>query len=1084
MDTKDIISKIQSIIKNNSKHLPFPLAITLNNIEYFCDKFTKTGFSSRFILLKSLIDFIEVYAKFISIIYLSECRIICATSPEEKIFLNIKNALIHSKLGKGKITYSLGDWLSLAEISAKSLSRASERMVFPELLNLVIENPTRKKPNRIAAFSTARDKIVSIRNRRLAHGYLNKEEEDDDGFDDDIELTLNCVINLLEIMNRHFEKYDLFIAFYLNNSNNNIYSWNIHGLEITELFSEAGSKECDKLLWLRKNDFYLPLSPFSYYTTGALSLEYYYIMDSIITKNKTEIDDIEYLGIGRLKSNHYQLKSFEQPQILLKLFSDFMGISQETTLSYQSFVDNLRLEIANRISRTIDRENVRRLLLYLMDKEKILFVEASPGSGKTILASWWSSHENCIVFFNRYGANSDPITQMYRYYYLQLSNNLGIITEDIHDPTRIKILFNTLQHKYILEKGSLILIFDGFDELPEEFYNDFFSFAHTLSDSAKLVIFTRPISKELITEKIHSTNLPPMTAKEIESIPEISELGLEEKTIKKIFDFSGGNPLISILAAQEAHKNKELFGKNLKDFYLGFYSNLISNHEKNLIYLLFATIIKSSRPLRFEELHELFSKYFEIPDPNQLSKAFKDISRFITVDVDGGCTLFHKSFADAINPEIPSEVIKKANHSLASFFENTQKTSDKYLVPHHLLHAGDMKIFLEKSKVMPKYFIDYFVSHAKPRQKLISPQFINDDLNVAFEEMTCNENAEIKLIVAQILYYFGFWQDAESLYEFVYNNNDFDKLDKLKLSITLGALYKNLDKWEKAKAILENTILSVTHSKTLKISPILLAKQSREDLKILCRLYNNFASILYDSGTSRKEAVKIFDLSRVIAEKCGDKICKSAADIGYLCYLIESASYEEAKKLINELMPIFKKYPVEELYLKLNHTAYCLRNNVSKEINEIFDFNIDDEDTMKAYLFGLQNRQITAYFFNNLAVYYHMTENLRASSSFIKICIEICREIEDYCMLSGSLINAGIILNDINKFEEAELIANRIGDEEELAACMHNRDAMTGKMDNKQWLEDFYEKINDPNGTSSIGKTRLWVMTQFIDLFL
>ena len=109
------------------------------------------------------------------------------------------------------------------------------------------------------------------------------------------------------------------------------------------------------------------------------------------------------------------------------------------------------------------------------------------------------------------------------------------------------------------------------------------------------------------------------------------------------------------------------------------------------------------------------------------------------------------------------------------------------------------------------------------------------------------------------------------------------------------------------------------------------------------------------------------------------------------------------------------------------------------------------------------------------------TEN---SLDFIKKCIEISKDIEDFCMLSGSLINLGIITNDINKFEEAELIAKKIGDDEEIAACRHNRDALTGNMDHKIWLQSFYEEINDVDGKLMIGKLRPWFMTQFIDLFL
>ena len=48
----DLIFEIQSLIRDNSKHLPFPLAIVSQNIEYYCDQFIKTGFSSRHLLLK------------------------------------------------------------------------------------------------------------------------------------------------------------------------------------------------------------------------------------------------------------------------------------------------------------------------------------------------------------------------------------------------------------------------------------------------------------------------------------------------------------------------------------------------------------------------------------------------------------------------------------------------------------------------------------------------------------------------------------------------------------------------------------------------------------------------------------------------------------------------------------------------------------------------------------------------------------------------------------------------------------------------------------------------------------------------
>ena len=87
--------------------------------------------------------------------------------------------------------------------------------------------------------------------------------------------------------------------------------------------------------------------------------------------------------------------------------------------------------------------------------------------------------------------------------------------------------------------------------MPDEYYPEFFSFIKGLPSLARVIIFSRPIPKELITETIHLANLPLMTATEIGNIPEIKELNLEINLLKNIFEFSGGNPLISIFAARE-----------------------------------------------------------------------------------------------------------------------------------------------------------------------------------------------------------------------------------------------------------------------------------------------------------------------------------------------------------------------------------------------------------------------------------------------------------------------------------------------------------------------------------------------------
>ncbi len=691
-----------------------------------------------------------------------------------------------------------------------------------------------------------------------------------------------------------------------------------------------------------------------------------------------------------------------------------------------------------------------------------------------------------MIFYNRYGANSDPVTQMYRHYYLQISSEMGMDAENTNDPIRLKTLFNSLLQKYLAERKSLILLFDGFDELPEECYPEYFSFARELPASVNLVIFSRPVPRQMIDVSVHSEKLPTMTIKEIKSIPAISELGLQADVVKKVFDFSGGNPLISILAAREASTNSSLFSQSLKEFYLGFYKNLLICYDKTLISSIFAVLIYAARPLRFEELHELFAKFLGFSDLAQISQAFRKISRFISVGVDGSCSLFHKSFADAILPEISAEVVRNVHYGLAQFLENSSQFGDKHFIPHHLLQSGRKDVFLAKSKTIPKHFIDYFVSHAKHEKQMVAPQFTNNSLDLIFGEMLTYEDPDIRLIVAQVLYYFGFWRDAELLYECVYNSSDsrLTDVDRLRLSITLGALYKNLDKWEKARTILQDSIERVTGSKTLQFSPLAISGYNANEQRVLCRLYNNCASILYDSGTSRKEVEKLFDMSRIMAERCGDELCRLAADIGKLCYLIESASYQEAKELIDNLAISFKKYPVEELYLRLNRTAYCLRMDKSDEVREVFDFNVDDADTMKSYLYRLQNRQLSAYFFNNLAVYYYVSGNSKAAAVFIKTSIEISRAIEDFCMLSGALINSGIMLNNHSLFDEAEAIAIRIGDQEELAACKHNRDALTGCTQNLEWLGEFYEEINDPDGLLLLGRTRPWVMTQFVDLFL
>ena len=140
--------------------------------------------------------------------------------------------------------------------------------------------------------------------------------------------------------------------------------------------------------------------------------------------------------------------------------------------------------------------------------------------------------------------------------------------------------------------------------------------------------------------------------------------------------------------------------------------------------------------MQFDELHEVLTNYLDITDFSKLSISFKKVSRFITIGVDGGCSIFHKSFADAIISEISDEITRKVHLGLALFFEKNHQILDKSFIPHHLLKSGQLYFFIEKMKLLPKYFIDYFLSHARTMSSLSYPKFINDDLDLVFLGVT------------------------------------------------------------------------------------------------------------------------------------------------------------------------------------------------------------------------------------------------------------------------------------------------------------------------------------------------------------
>jgi tetratricopeptide (TPR) repeat protein len=1019
-------------------------------------------------VLKCAIDLVEIWVKFIAVLLLGETRRLAESNQD--IGPSVGRILWRKRpRNVDRLDYSLGDWFSIAADLARLLCPRSGECVLPEALQL-IQIPGRGLS---PLFQRLRSRVPTLRNRLHAHGYLQDERSEE------LSGALEFILRSLEEVLAPESILDgLSVELTLYRTRDRQIEWTVRGIQVEENVRPPDGPSDP--VRVRVGPRVLGLSPFAFFATIPLELDFYFMFEAFLLRS-TALRDVSYLGIAPMRSCRRLLSSFEGADTLAREFSSlFRGV----VLNRPAFpLAQSADDIAHRTEGTIDRPAVRETILGMLDHTRLLVVEAPPGAGKSTMAAWMALRNAAVVHFHRWEQGAAPMRRFFQEVLVQACELLDEPVLDIpEEEARLREAALLVLARIAAAGRVPLIVLDGLDELSPSHDGDLFSFLDDTPGCTRVVIFTRPVAAERLPKGAARFSLPPLARYELAQLPEIQKLGLTAERTDEIWRFSEGNPLIAIMVARDGGKDAVPCG--LREYYLGLLNALDRDGDGELAREVLSLLAISARPLRYDELHRLVSEDKHALALPAVSRVFLRLKQYLAVDRDGGCRLFHRSFSEVVIEYLGIEHCRAANRTLARYFMTSAKPGDIALVPFHTLEGGDDAAFDALPARCPKSLVDFFVSRASKERDLECPIFDDTRISAAFWRLHRSAAGNATIVCAQVCYYLGFWDEARRLYESVESKGQVeDPALWRSLQVTLGALYKNLDCWDDARTILERAILEVSGTESTKLSAFRLASLEPY-YPLLNRLVHNLASILYDQGRERPAAVRLFHLARQMAQACGDQLGILAAENAIFCSLIERGAHEEAARVAGKLGEAFKGHPVEDMYFRLNLLALYLRKADIDSARAVLRQSAASVDDMERLLLAMGNRQLAAYYLNNAAVLFHLGGDSTTAERLARSSIRVCEQIRDRCMCAGAMINLGMFTRDLAILDRAEAIAREIGDEEEVTYVMHNVLALGLEQADLRAIRTFYEEVEDLDGLRSLDQPRPWIMTQFLDLFL
>lgn len=1071
MKAKVAPESVREVLAQVRDSWPYPLAAAAVNLGTMLDPLNRERPGGAQQVLKGAVDFVEVWTKFTVVLLLGEVRQAGISVPD--LPRKAGEILLCKKGRKSpRLNYCLGDWFAIAAGLATLLVSYRKSCVFAESLNLVLDARGRIS----SQFRGLRETIPRIRNKWVGHAYTV------DGTSPEVIEAIEEALSSIAVIvarSSFLENYAVVLTLY--RSGDRLFTWTVRGIHVTEQLASAGSTPDP--VCVSGGSRTLGISPFAFFSTIPADLDYYYMFESLVLKTNA-LQDVSYLGIGPLRTRHRLLSTFNDCEGLARQFAGlFLYLDPVPGPPSRGGWDP-STELEPRTENTIDRSTVRERLAASLDHAGTILVEAPPGAGKSVLAAWMGLKDSAFVVFQRWEQDADALRRLYRDLAMQVTWALGDpIAELPDDEARLRelvlLLFARIAGRSL---RPLLLVYDGFDELRPVHHAALFEFLQSLPANVRALVFTRPC-KDGIPESVVRVHLPPFSRAELAQVPEIKELRLSAAQLEALVRLSEGNPLIATIMARQASQGQDAIPHTLREYHLGLLAAFEQDGQGAEARKILALLCAASRPMRYEELHRLVLGGETQPNLAAVSSLFRRLRQYLTSDLHGGCRFYHKSLGEVVKEWLPAEAIHDAHNILARYFSESCE-DDLRFVPFHLYEAGDRSRMLRFAADHPKPVVDFLVSRARPGRDWQVPEFVESMAREVFWSLHGADEPSLAMVAAQVCYYLGFWNEARRMYSGIdVNRERLAPERRIELSVTLGALYKNVDEWQKARTVLEEAIRSLTGFAPYEANAFRL-EPFRKSYAALGRMYHNLASILYDQGTSRATALRLFELSRVLASRCADEVCELAAENGRLCGFIEGGKYVEARCLIGDLCPRFQRWPVEESYFRLNRLALHLVENDLDAAAAILGASASSASELEHLLASIGNRQMAAYFSNNAAVFYHLRGDGETAQRFLSSSIKTCEGIGDRCMCAGALINLGVFTCDRMAFESAEQIARDIGDEEEIVYILHNMGALGLRDTDWTEVKRLYSELGDEEGLRRLSGPRPWVMTQFVDLFL